>query len=151
MKNVYLSLMGLLFIAGSLFTTSLNAQRNCGATEYLEMQMEQDPKRAIKMEQIERHTRDFLRNSNERAVNGVITIPVVVHVIYNNSTENISDAQIQSQMDVINADFRRTNSDADNVWSQAADSEIEFCLATIDPTGSRVPPLRYRLFPLTTT
>ena len=136
MKNVYLSLMGLLFIAGSLFTTSLNAQRNCGATEYLEMQMEQDPKRAIKMEQIERHTRDFLRNSNERAVNGVITIPVVVHVIYNNSTENISDAQIQSQMDVINADFRRTNSDADNVWSQAADSEIEFCLATIDPSGN---------------
>ncbi|MEL6969138.1 MAG: M43 family zinc metalloprotease [Bacteroidota bacterium] len=136
MRNVYLSLMGILFIAGTFFTNTLQAQRNCGATEYLEMQMEQDPKRAIKMDQIERQTRQFLRNSNSRAVNGTITIPVVVHVVYNNGTENISDAQIQSQMDVINADFRRTNSDADNVWSQAADSEIEFCLATIDPSGN---------------
>ncbi|MEL7422377.1 MAG: M43 family zinc metalloprotease [Bacteroidota bacterium] len=136
MRNVYLSLMGILFFAGTFFTNTLQAQRNCGATEYLEMQMEQDPKRAIKMDQIERQTRQFLRNSNSRAVNGTITIPVVVHVVYNNGTENISDAQIQSQMDVINADFRRTNSDADNVWSQAADSEIEFCLATVDPSGN---------------
>ena len=41
MKSVYLSLIGILFLVGSFFTNPLNAQRNCGATEYLEMQMQQ--------------------------------------------------------------------------------------------------------------
>jgi hypothetical protein len=64
----------------------------------------------------------------------------VVHVIYNTAAENISDAQIQSQMDVLNEDFRRLNADASNTpsafLSVAADSEIEFCLATLDPNGN---------------
>lgn len=118
-----------------LLTGSVWGQRNCGSMEYLELQIQQDPKRAIKLENIERHTEDVLA-SPIRAVNGVVTIPVVVHVIYNNSTENISDAQVLSQITVLNEDFRRTNSDADNTWSQAADSEIEFCMATTDPNGN---------------
>ena len=43
-------------------------------------------------------------------------------------------------MDVLNDDFRRTNSDASNtpaVWQNvAADCEIDFCLATVDPNGA---------------
>ncbi|MGB1619414.1 MAG: M43 family zinc metalloprotease, partial [Flavobacteriales bacterium] len=66
----------------------------------------------------------------------VVTIPVVFHVLYANSTQNISDAQIQSQLDILNADFRRQNTDQDNIWSQAADTEIEFCLASFDPSGA---------------
>lgn len=100
------------------------------------MQMQNDPKRALKMQKIEQQTREFIQNTNARAVNGVITIPVVVHVVYNTSAENISDAQIQTQIDVLNADFRRTNSDADGNWPQATDSEIEFCMATVDPNGN---------------
>ena len=61
---------------------------------------------------------------------------MVVHVIYANSTENISDAQVISQINVLNDDFRRANGDADNTWSQAADTQIEFCLATVDPDGN---------------
>jgi hypothetical protein len=118
-----------------VFTNPLSAQRNCGAMEHLEMELQNDAKRAQKMQQIEQHTRDFMNNPENR-VNGVITIPVVVHVVYNNSTENISDAQIMSQMTILNDDFRRQNSDADNVWSQAADTEIQFCMATVDPNGN---------------
>lgn len=66
----------------------------------------------------------------------VITIPTVVHVVYNTNVENISDEQVISQIDVLNADFRRLNSDADGTWTQAADTEIEFCLATVDPNGN---------------
>ena len=62
-----------------------------------------------------------------------ITIPVVVHVVYKNNSENISDAQIQSQIDVLNKDFRRLNQDASNTPFDflpfAADMQIEFCLA----------------------
>ena len=70
----------------------------------------------------------------------VVTIPVVVHVVYANSTQNISDAQIESQIKVLNEDFRRTNVDKINTPSDfenvAADSKIEFKLATIDPDGA---------------
>ncbi len=48
----------------------------------------------------------------------------------------MSDAQILSQIQVLNEDFRRTNSDANSIWSQAADSEIEFCMASSDPNGN---------------
>lgn len=108
--------------------------------EYLDFQFQQDPKRALKQEAIERHTNEVLSRQASRAVTGVITIPVVVHVVYNNATENISDAQIQSQIDVLNADFRRLNADASNTPSMflgvAADAEVQFCLATVDPSGN---------------
>lgn len=71
-----------------------------------------------------------------KQVGQVYTIPVVVHVLYSNTNENISDAQILSQIAVLNEDFRRTNSDADNKWSQSADTQIEFALATVDPNGN---------------
>ena len=40
-----------------------------------------------------------------------VTIPVVVHVVYNNATQNVSDAQIQSQIDVLNRDYRRLSAE----------------------------------------
>ena len=75
----------------------------------------------------------------------VITIPVVVHIIHNNSDNsiggaNISDAQIQSQIDVLNKDYRRKNADTANapsvVNAVGADVKLNFCLATIDPNGN---------------
>ncbi len=66
---------------------------------------------------------------------GVVTIPVYVHVVYSNNNENISDAQINSQMAVLNDDFRRTNNDANQTPSLfapvAADTEIQFTLAGV--------------------
>ena len=69
----------------------------------------------------------------------IITIPVVVHIVYNGSGQNISDAQVQSQIDVLNKDFRRFNPDVANSPSRhrgfSKDSRIEFCLASRDPNG----------------
>lgn len=118
-----------------LLSTNLDAQRNCGAMDYLEIQSQNDLKRAEKLQQIEKHTNSVINNPN-KAVNGIITVPVVVHIVYNTNAENISDAQVQSQIDVLNDDFRRLNTDANNTWSQAADSQIEFCMATVDPNGN---------------
>jgi len=73
----------------------------------------------------------FLRKS--ATTNNIYVIPVVVHVIHNGGTENISDAQIQSQIDILNEDYRKivgTLGDGNGV-----DSEIEFCLAKKDPQG----------------
>ena len=72
---------------------------------------------------------------------GVMTIPVVVHVVHKQPIENISDAQIYSQIEILNKDFRKLNSDAINIpdiWkSVAADTRIEFKLACIDPNGDK--------------
>lgn len=73
---------------------------------------------------------------------GVVTIPVVVHVVHNPATpsQNISKAQIDSQIDVLNQDFRATNPDrvgVPTVWTDLiADCEIEFALASVDPEGN---------------
>jgi len=67
-------------------------------------------------------------------------IPVVVHVVWNTAPQNISDAQIQSQITVLNQDFRKQNPDIVNVpavWqSIAEDAQVEFFLATTDPQGN---------------
>nr|6R7W_A Chain A, Mirolysin [Tannerella forsythia]7OD0_AAA Chain AAA, Mirolysin [Tannerella forsythia]7OD0_BBB Chain BBB, Mirolysin [Tannerella forsythia]7OD0_CCC Chain CCC, Mirolysin [Tannerella forsythia]7OD0_DDD Chain DDD, Mirolysin [Tannerella forsythia]7OD0_EEE Chain EEE, Mirolysin [Tannerella forsythia]7OD0_FFF Chain FFF, Mirolysin [Tannerella forsythia] len=69
-----------------------------------------------------------------------ILIPVVVHVVYNNSAQNISDAQIISQIQVLNEDFRRMNADQANTPSAfanlAGNANIEFKLARRDPNGN---------------
>jgi hypothetical protein len=71
---------------------------------------------------------------------GVTVIPVVVHVVFNGAAQNISDAQIQSQIDVLNHDFRKTNADVSStpgVFAPlAADARIEFELATTDPSSN---------------
>ena len=68
-----------------------------------------------------------------------VTIPVVVHVLYRTSDENISDEQIFSQLEVLNEDFRLLNSNAGTIptlfAALAADVEINFCLASVDPQG----------------
>jgi len=134
-RNILLSFSLLLFFAGTLTAQ----QRTCGANEVLARQLLEDPEMQQRMQDIERHTQDFIQSGGigERAV---VTIPVVVHVVYFSSTQNISDAQIQSQLDVLNADFRRLNADAGNTPSAfqgvAADCEVNFCLATQDPSGN---------------
>ncbi len=71
--------------------------------------------------------------------NEIITIPVVVHILFNSSDQNISQARILSQLDVLNKDFRMANTDRSLVpaafQARAADSRIMFCLAKVDPTG----------------
>lgn len=78
--------------------------------------------------------------SSATKVPDVITIPVVVHVIYHSSSQNISDAQVRSQIDVLNKDYRRQNADATNTpdifRNVAADCGIRFELAGVDPGGN---------------
>ncbi|CAA0185679.1 GEVED domain-containing protein [Tenacibaculum maritimum] len=136
MKNkITLAFLSLLFIG----VTYAQDRRTCHAMENLEYRKSLDPELKRKMAEIERFTQRKITEKERyhgKVSGEIITLPVVVHILYTNSTNNISDAQIQSQLDVLNADFRRTNSDATNKWSQAADTQIEFKLATIDPNGN---------------
>ena len=83
--------------------------RSCATQEVLEVQLKEDPTLALRMNQIEAFTQKAILT--KRLVNGKIVIPVVVNVLYRTSAENISDSQIQSQINVLNKDYTATNSD----------------------------------------
>jgi uncharacterized membrane protein YgcG len=94
-----------------------------------------------------REARDASENQALRAAifpaagrTGCTKIPVVVHVVSKTAAQNISDAQIKSQIDVLTADFRRKNSDIGSVPAAfaplTADARIEFELAKTDPSGN---------------
>jgi len=117
-------------------------QRNCGTMQHLDEIRQRDPGVDNRMDVENLDIKHWISNntSSSKSMPNIITIPVVVHVIYKNSSQNISDAQIFSQIDILNEDFRMNNSDASSVPSAfagaAADCEIEFCLAVRDPNGN---------------
>jgi hypothetical protein len=124
MKKTLLSVFTLLFLfscSNEEATTAENlaaenhAHRGCASHEVLEEQLKNDPNLANRMQEIENLTANAI--SQGRLVNGKIEIPVVVNVLYKTSSENISTAQIQSQIDVLNKDFNATNSDFNQVPS----------------------------------
>ncbi len=60
------------------------------------------------------------------------TVSVVVHVVYNNSLQDVPDSEIENMMQTINDDFRAFNSDFQFIRPEflpvADDVELEFCL-----------------------
>jgi len=93
----------------------LVTMRSCASQDVLEEQLKADASLRDRMNAIEEFTQRFVQNPDaqrsQRLVNGVIEIPVVVNVLYRTAAQNISAAQIQSQMDALNEDFSATNSD----------------------------------------
>jgi Pregnancy-associated plasma protein-A/Secretion system C-terminal sorting domain len=90
---------------------------------------------------VEKQIQDWiLKNKNTLQQRSIVTIPIVVHIIYNTEEENIPDADIIKQIEILNRDFRRRNPDTTatpSVWKAlGADIEIEFCLASRDTLGN---------------
>jgi hypothetical protein len=115
-------------------------QRKCGTMDHLHATSQQNPAVQFNLDQINQFTQEMIENGVVNMEKSVITIPVVVHVLYNTSTQNISTTQIQSQIDVLNKDFRKLNTDWSNTpsiyQSLVADCEFNFCLASVDPSGN---------------
>ena len=121
MKKIILSAMAfmMLFSCQNDQTESINlttnaiAKRGCASQEVLAAQLAAEPSLMLRMNEIEAFTQKA--RLTRRLVNGKIEIPVIVNVLYRTAAENISDAQIQSQIDVLNDDFNATNSDFSSV------------------------------------
>jgi len=114
----------------------------CGTMPHLQQQIAENPGLAPLLEQMEQAVQQRLSDPafQQKESGSVITIPVVVHVVYKTAAQNISYAQIQSQLDVLNEDFRRHNADTSNTLNVfkpvAGDAQIEFCLAVRDPNNN---------------
>jgi len=143
MPKVVLFLLLLLVCRCSVLwgqTPNLPATRTCGTTQVQQKQIEQNPAIAQRLERVKTKAASFMLGMSRTRYNQpIIQIPVVFHIVYHRSEENISDEQIQSQLEVLNQDYRRWNTDTANTLTAfkkvAADAGIQFCLATIDPLG----------------
>ena len=94
----------------------VSARRSCASTDVLARQLQEDPSLAAKMNQVEAFTQNYIQSQENapafsRLVNGKIELPVIVNVLYRTTAENISLAQIQSQIDILNKDFNALNAD----------------------------------------
>jgi|GEM_PF-728153 len=131
-----------------LFSTSLlQAQHTqpCVSDVKLQEYLQQNPNAALQLQQnwdaIDAYINSQAARDNYQSV---ITIPVVFHIIHTGQavgvTFNITDAQILSQIDVLNECYRKRNADTVLVpnWfkDRIADIQVEFCLASTDPTGN---------------
>jgi len=134
MKKIFTLIIAII----SLIST---AQERCGTEENTKNMMNNNTIYAIARDKVNSQTEKWIKDHPNHNEKTIITIPVIVHVLWETNTQNISDAQIQSQIDVLNEDYRRTNVDkinTPNVWQNiAADIEIEFCLAATDPNGNQ--------------
>ncbi|WP_053327333.1 M43 family zinc metalloprotease [Chryseobacterium gallinarum] len=116
----------------------------CASTEYEATLQKNNPKRMSDAE-FEAWIAPLIANAkkdNSKSQNGgVITIPVVVHVIHSGQAlgvaPNITNAQVQSQITVMNNDYRKlAGTPGYNTNPVGADTMIQFALAKVDPNGN---------------
>jgi len=113
----------------------------CASDEMVALEVAQNPRREALRAETEAEIQLILRNqrAGDSPESVVHQIPVVFHIMYYDEQDNISDAQIQSALTILNQDMRRLNPDTTNLRavfkSSAADLEVEFVLAKIGPNG----------------
>ncbi len=130
-----------------LFTILLNAQqvdsggyRRCGTTERLENRFLKNPAARILFEEQQELFNKIVREKNLRepdeSARTIYTIPVVFHVVLTNQSQ-VTDAQIQAQLDTLNKSMAGLNGDSIRIpsWFKAlfGKSGIQFCLAQRTP------------------
>jgi pregnancy-associated plasma protein-A len=117
-------------------------RRTCAHMVVHELLAETHPEYRQRRLDAEEETRTSIDSGRAmRVTEKLITIPVVVHIVHRTGEENISDAQVKSQIDALNRDYRLKNADRSQIppaWKGLAiDSNIQFALATKDPAGKK--------------
>ncbi len=120
--------------------TSIKSQFNCGFNDAQNYLFNYDKTAKDRFEKLMKEAQNSAQQINRPSSVTNYTIPVVFHVLHLAGNENISDAQINNAVSIMNRDFLKQNADTSNIVSQftnlAANCNIEFRLATKDPYGN---------------
>ncbi len=156
-----LVLIGAIVFAG-LFANAQVKNQACGTDENLAKQIQDQPATKLAKEKFEADLKTLMQNYNpndfkvpagSKKSGAKYIIPVVVHIFHANGSENISEIQVQNEINFLNKSFRNLNADSTyrrKAWfvspsgdsayydfkGLAADAEIEFRLAKKDPQGN---------------
>lgn len=113
--------------------------RSCGTSDVHARLLRTVPGYAAARAAIETLTWEAALQGDAVVRTGCTQIPVVVHVVYRNDSENLSDEQVASQITVLNADYRAANPDTASTppvfRPLIGDARVTFALATTDPNG----------------
>ena len=130
---------GTTYVADQPPATAPPKRRQCGAMAAHFRLLEMDPGFRQRQLNLESAVARRMVTGTVALKGGPTTIPVVVHVVFNTAAENISDAQIKSQIAALNKDYRATNPDKSKVpavWKGlVTDVNVQFALAKKDPQG----------------
>jgi PKD repeat protein len=125
---------------------TLKAQINaawCGSDHHLQQHLEANPNNKenwdMQLEQL-RQKQEYFEQLGNNTGEALRIVPVVVHIIHDNWSGNITDEQVEDALRVMTEDFKRLNTDTTDTRSLfkpfAANCELEFRLAKIDPNGN---------------
>src|SRR5687767_15010388 len=108
--NVLKPVATLLLALAALHTTAQTAEPpRCSTTEYMAQQIQNNPALLFDMKKAEGELQHWITENGGKPSRGVITIPVVVHLVYNPAVNmTLSDWQVKSQIDVLNEDYAKT-------------------------------------------
>ncbi|MGN6437736.1 MAG: zinc metalloprotease, partial [Agriterribacter sp.] len=124
----------------------VQAQRGCVTNAVMEKYLQQHPqhkaeyqkRQADFQQKFEAVRRQKALFPSQRRLSTVVTIPVVVHIVMDNPAL-VTDEQVQSQLDVLNADYAGLNADSSNIPAAFkplfAKGNIRFCLAQRTPAN----------------
>ncbi|MEI8204313.1 MAG: zinc metalloprotease [Bacteroidota bacterium] len=136
MKKIILILLPAIFLTAIALQTK--AQRNCGTMESLQMEIAKDSTIKTKMKNLNMYVDNWVKNNPNSKSKSVITIPVVVHIVYANAAQNLSDARVLEQIAATNTDFAGLNPHSMQAFSSSlkVSNGIQICLAQRDPNGN---------------
>lgn len=137
MKTIVLPL----FLLLSVFSFG-QKETPCATDYFVQKQFKTHPGLRTEYSARQKETNSFIgaKRISSQKNSAIRIIPTVFHIIHNGGNENISKAQVLNQLQTLNDDFRRMNADTVNTPPPfkplAADSQVEFRLAQIDPNGN---------------
>ena len=101
----------------TLFSFQNVTAQHCATMDHLKAQLLSDPTLATRMQQIETETNQFVSGYHNMGSRAIITIPVVVHIVGTAAVQAVTQAQIQAQIDRLNLDYHKLNTDVSLVPS----------------------------------
>ncbi len=136
MKKIIYTLFLVLF-----FAAFGKSQEICWTMENLKLQIATNPGLQAEMKAYEEELQRTLASQGDmnKSTNATITIPVVVHIVYNTNAQNIPDERVIEQMSVLNDDYsgQTTHGNMGAFPSTLyANCGVQFCLAKRDPQGN---------------
>ncbi len=142
MKKILSSVFTLCFTS-SILVSQISSQKWCGSIEAMEANFKKHPELRQQYEsvqaQLNAEQQALSNNSNKTAVTNY-TIPVVFHILHQNGTENISDAQVADQVAIFNRDYNLQNADTSVAITPfkniIGNVHFTFVLARLDPNGN---------------
>jgi len=145
-KHITYVLAFTLIFQNTLATAQVEKER-CSTEKYMQVQLAKSAELQSSIAKADSEANKWLsmqkqKRSQNKTNRPIISIPVVVHILYNETApdDDLPMEQILSQIEVLNQDYQFRNGDRNNIpaifQDVAANIDIEFCLASRDPNGA---------------